>query len=411
MKHFYLTLITCLFFGQAFAQTDFRPGYIVQHGDTLRGYVDYRGAVRSSKTTTYRPAPDAKEQAFSPDQLEGYGFDREQKIYESKRVPATEAQAEQLLFLQALVKGRISIYNYRDGNDRDHFYLSKEGANLVELVEQVYTRTDPKSGKKYRVVDRPYLGVIASAFSDCPALTEKRLENVMLRHSSLAKVGIEYNRCVGSTQFIPEPKKASITLVPVVALSFPSLHVSGSHYYARGDFRSTGLGLGGGIAMQVANPSMSEKLSLIVELLYAPYRFEGKVEGTYNTGRTTSYDLLFDLNYLKLPLQLRYTFPKGKVRPFANIGPSYSYAVHSKRVESRYSSFHSTSYSEEKEALPGSEFKSHMFGAVAGVGIVYPIRTKTLFLETRYETTEGISMLLSLPSSIKTFSLMAGYKF
>lgn len=93
------------------------------------------------------------------------------------------------------------------------------------------------------------------------------------------------------------------------------------------------------------------------------------------------------------------------------MGASYSYAVHSKRVESRYSSFHSTSYSEEKEALPGSDFKSHMFGAVAGVGILYPVKTKTFVLETRYETTEGISRLLSLRSSIKTFSLMAGYRF
>ncbi|PVY42965.1 hypothetical protein [Pontibacter virosus] len=281
MKYLYLPLFLCLFLTPSFAQQDFRLGYIVRGGDTLQGYVDYRGAIRNSKIATFKASDNGVAHTYSPDEIVAYGFKNEKKVYESWQVPTPDRKRYEHLFLHVLVKGKVSIYTYRDDNDSDRFFLSKDGADLVELVEQVYTRADPKTGKRYRVVDRPFIGVIASAFLDCSSLTENHLENVMLRHSSLIKVATAYNECFDSSQFTHEPKKATVTLMPIVAFTLPSLHVSGSHYYARGDYRSTGLGLGGAIAMQVANPSMSEKLSLIVELLYAPYRFEGTVEGTY----------------------------------------------------------------------------------------------------------------------------------
>ncbi|WP_299702271.1 outer membrane beta-barrel protein [uncultured Pontibacter sp.] len=411
MKHLYLTLLAFLFFAQAFAQKDFRTGYIVQDHDTLRGYVDYRGANRNSKTATFKSTLESTEQAYTPAQLAGYGFDKENKAYESKVVPATETQPEQLLFLHALVKGKASLYNYRDDLDRDRFYFSKDNAVLVELTEHNYTSKDPKTGKTYRTVEKPYLGVLGSAFYDCASLSENRLKTVALQHSSLTKVVQTYNQCMGSTQYAKEPKKTSYKPVPMLTFSIPSLNMAGEHSYAKGSYSSTGIGLGAGVAMQVSNPAVSEKISLLFELLYAPYRFEGTVQTNYSSGRTTVHELLFDLHYLKLPVQLRYTFPKGKVRPFINVGASYSYAVYTNRQLKTTSTFHSTSYTEESEALPGSDFRPSMLGTLGGIGIMYPIKDRTLFLETRYESADGISRIIMLPSSIKTFSLMAGYSF
>jgi hypothetical protein len=411
MKHFYITLITLLTFTQAFAQKDFRPGYVIQHGDTVRGYVDYRGAVRSSKVATFKTTLNSNEQVYTPTQLMGYGFDKENKVYESKTIPATEAQAEQQLFLHALVKGKASLYTYRDDSDLDRFFFSKDDAALVKLTEQAYTRKDPKTGKSYRVVDQPFLDLLASAFNDCPDLKEDRLKSVKLHANSLIKLTEEYNQCVGSTQYIKEPKKTVVTIMPVLTFARPSLETDGTHYYAKGSYSHTGLGLGGGLAMQFSYPAMSEKLSILLELLYAPYRFEGEIRNKPHNGRTTDYELLFDLHYLKIPAQLRYTFPKGKIRPYANLGVSYSYAAHSNRVEKKSSTFQSTSYEEESEALSGRNFKRQMFGAVAGAGLILPIRDNALFIETRYESMDGITRMLSLPNSIKSLSLQVGYSF
>jgi hypothetical protein len=411
MKHLYLFFFAFLISAQTFAQKDFRAGYVVQNSDTIRGFVDYRGAVRSSKTTTFKTTLNANEQTYTPTQVAGYGFEKEGKVYESKTIPATEAQAEQQLFLHALAKGKASLYSYRDDSDRDRFLFSKDDAALVELTEQIYTRKDPKTGKSYRVVDQPFLGLLASAFHDCPDLKEDRLKSVKLQANSLIKLTEEYNQCVGSTQYIKEPKKTAVTFMPVLTFARPSLETDGTHYYAKGSYSHTGLGLGGGIAMQVSNPAMSEKLTILLELLYAPYRFEGEIRNNPHNGRTTDYELLFDLHYLKIPAQLRYTFPKGKIRPYANLGVSYSYAAHSNRVEKKSSTFYNTSYEEESEALPGKDFRRQMFGAVAGAGLILPIQNKALFIETRYEAMDGITRLLSLSNSIRSISLQVGYSF
>ena len=412
MKQLYLICsLTLLLVAPAFAQKDFRPGYIIQNNDTLRGYVDYRGAVRSSKTTSFKASQNGADQAYSPKQISGYGFVKEHKVYEAQTVPADGAQPAQRLFLQVLAKGKATVYTYRGDSDVDFFYLSKDGGDLVELKEHVYNKKDPKTGKTFRMVDNLYLGVLGSAFSDCAAMSEERLRNVLLRHSSLTKIAKDYNDCMGSGQYAQPSRKTNLTVYPVLFFSNPTLHMSGEHPYAKASFENTHIGLGGGIGLEFSNPTVSEKLSLVLELLYAPYRFEGEIENITNMGRTTNHDLLFDLHYLKLPAQLRYTFPKGRVRPFINAGASFTYAISADRVEIKNSTFQGTSYTEASEALPDGNYKQYMFGGQAGIGLLYPLGGGALLVETRYEMTEGISNLLSLASSIKGFSLQAGYRF
>ncbi|MCP2043741.1 outer membrane beta-barrel protein [Pontibacter sp. HSC-36F09] len=412
MKQLYLIFIlTLLVAAPAFAQKDFREGYIVQNYDTLQGYVDYRGAIRNSKTTTFKANPGAAEQAYSPDQLTGYGFVKENKVYEAHTIPADGAQPVLRLFLQVLTKGRASLYSYRDDSDLDHFYLSKDGDDLVELRENVYNKKDPETGKTFRMVDKLYLGVLGSAFADCPAMSEERFRNTTFRHGGLTKIVNDYNECMDSNQYVQPSRKTTVKPYPVLFISKPTLQMTGEHPYSEASFSTTGLGLGGGVALEVSNPTISEKLTLVLELLYTPYRFEGEIRDVNNSGRTTQHDILLDLHYLKLPAQLRYTFPKGKFRPFVNAGVSYSYAISTDRVETKTSTFHNTSYTEVSEAMPGSIFKQYMFGAQAGIGILYPMHNRALLIETRYETTEGISNIRSLASSVKGFSIMAGYRF
>ncbi|PKV63161.1 outer membrane beta-barrel protein [Pontibacter ramchanderi] len=412
MKHFYLTLLLiAVFIAPAFSQKDFRPGYIVQNDDTLRGFVDYRGAVRSSKTTTFKTDLNATEQDFDPTQLAAYGFAKENKAYEAQVIPAEEGQPAQRLFLQVLAKGKVSIYTHRDDSDLDRFYLSKDGAELVELKARVYNKKDPKTGKTFRMVENLYLGVLGSAFFDCSALSEERLRNTTLRHSSLTKIANDYNECMGGEQYTQPSRKTIVKPYPLLAFSKATLQMSGEHPYAKATFQHTGLGLGGGLGLEVTNPTISEKLSFMLELLYAPYRYEGEIRNITNLGRTTNYDILLDLHYLKVPAQLRYTFPKGRIRPFINAGASYAYAISTDRVETKNSTFQNTSYTEVTEAMPDGIYKQYMFGAQAGIGLVYPIRGRALLIETRYETTEGISSVRSLSSSIKGFSFQAGYKF
>ena len=52
-----------------------------------------------------------------------------------------------------------------------------------------------------------------------------------------------------------------------------------------------------------------------VETLFRTYEARGVGEGVFD-----EYDVLFKLSYLRINALLRYTYPKGKVRPFLGAG-------------------------------------------------------------------------------------------
>ncbi len=412
MRHFYLFCLLLLSGTQAFAQQDFRPGYIVRNGDTLTGHVDYRGAIRNSRIATFRSSPEAQPQAFTPADIAAYGFLEEKKAYESWRVPSPDGQRYEQLFLHLLIKGKASVYTLRDERDRDRFYLAHNGAELVELVESSYTQKDPKSGKIYKILDQAYLGVLTSAFADCPDITQKRLSTVKLNANSLHKVALEYNLCTNATIAHVQPQvRVKVQVMPLLSYTHGSLKPYGYSYHAAVDYQNTSPGIGGGLGINFSNAALSEKLSVQVELLYAPYRFNGEVLDVPYFDGLTDHQVTFNLDYLKVPIQLRYTLPTGSIRPFLNLGVSYSHVLRSERIERMRNTTKGNSYGEAYEPLFGA-FRNYTFGWLAGAGVLYPISERqALLLETRYEQVEGFSDTRGMRFPIHSLSVLAGFRF
>src|SRR5690606_28980195 len=147
------------------------------------------------RVATFKSSTEAQPKAFAPADITGYGFVEEKKAYESWRVPTPDGRSYEQLFLHMLIKGKASLYTLRDDRDRDRFYLAHNVAELVELVQSSYTQKDPLNGKIYKMLDQAYLGVLTSAFADCPGMTQKRLSTVKLNANSLHRVALEYNEC------------------------------------------------------------------------------------------------------------------------------------------------------------------------------------------------------------------------
>lgn len=56
------------------AQSDFRPGYIIQNsGDTLYGQIDYRGDLLMGSVCKFKGAVDTT-QAYAPSDIMAYRF-------------------------------------------------------------------------------------------------------------------------------------------------------------------------------------------------------------------------------------------------------------------------------------------------------------------------------------------------
>lgn len=412
MKQIYFVFLFTLFTAQAFAQKDFRPGYIVQQGDTLKGLVDYRGNTRSAKLTTFKRSPEAAEQEYAPADISGYGFPAENKYFESKTVPASDTHPVQELFVNVLIKGKANIYTHRDSFHKDHYYLSKDDGELTELTQKEYTRIDPVTRKKHKVVEQTYLSTLAAAFYDCQEPYEVQLKSVKLTASSLVAIAKRYNQCAAPEQtLIQETKsKTSITVGPVLGFTYSTLTFRGSSYLSEISFNNE-LPLSAGVAFNIAVPNLSEKLTVQIDALLVAAKFEGSIEQDPTYGRSNYYQTNFDMLYFKLPLQLRYTYPRGRLRPFVNGGLLLGYILKDTNKTHRETYMGSTSYTETKPAIPPSHVRPLMQGLTAGTGIHIPLQGKRITLEARYEINNGLSYSESMVSSINAFYLLLSYGF
>lgn len=159
--------------------------------------------------------------------------------------------------------------------------------------------------------------------------------------------------------------------------------------------------------MNAVLPYMSEKLSLQAELLYIPQKFTG-TSSFANSSDETHYT--FDLAYLKLPVQLRYTYPKGNIRPFVNAGYLVAYAVKDKNEKHTTSRGASTAPA-KSQVWADDTYRRGMDGLSGGVGLMIPIRDNALSLEGRYERDRRFSNRVGQGSGIENYSILLSYSF
>ena len=99
-----LLLYVCL---NSFAQSDFRPGYIVtMKGDTVQGLINYSSDVSNGNVCQFKKGIKATSVTYLPDQLLSYRF-IENKLYRSKKIIRDSVEAP--LFLECLIEGRASV--------------------------------------------------------------------------------------------------------------------------------------------------------------------------------------------------------------------------------------------------------------------------------------------------------------
>lgn len=413
MRSLYLTLLLLFYQSFAFAQKDFRKGYIIQGSDTISGYVDYRGDSRSAQITLFKPTLKGNEQRYTPSDIAGYGFENENKMFDSKLVLLSDSAnaIPEMLFLNALIKGKVSIYLYRDTNAQDHYFLQKDSL-LIELTTQESRRTDPETGRTYGFTYKKYIGVLNVAFADCETLSASQINNVKLNQSSLISITDKYNKCAGHQSVVSEyhKKKPGITIGPALLYSYAKLEFSGDDIFSNTIFTNENH-MGAGIFMNVTAPALSEKLSLQAELLYVPGKFTGNYSNR-KPGDIYVYDILFDLAYLKLPVQLRYTYPKGRVTPFINAGFLVIGYVVKDTQEAEITSPVLPSFYSKGPAIYEMGFKRNIQGLTAGTGLNASFGNHaTLSIEGRYELNNGLSKLADLRSKIQVFSMILSLGF
>jgi len=277
------------------AQTDFRPGYVVEtSGDTLNGEIDYRGDLLMSQICKFKDSDNTID-SYSPNDIIAFRFLRS-KFYVSKEINHKK------VFLEYLIKGKVNIYYMRDEKG-DHYYLDKEGVKLVEIpYEEGIKYVD---NKKVYFETTKHIGFLKYYMQDAPDLISRIQSVKKPEHQVLIKLAEDYhNKVCDEDKCIIYEKKHPFLKVNLEAISgivnFENIEGLNDKYY----FQI-------GILVHLWMPRTNEKIYFKTGLLYS------EVEQSADKK-----------NYLKIPTHIGYLAPNTyRIRPSISIGlgsPSYS---------------------------------------------------------------------------------------
>ncbi len=319
----FFCLIFLLCFTELKSQTDFRPGYVITNeNDTLHGYIDYRGSARNAKKCDFKKDEQSETKEFNPGEIKGYRF-IDSKYYISK-----EAGKGYFLFLEFLVNGMADLYYYFDG-ENSHYFIEKSDGQMFELSND--QEQFSANGHQYVRESKSYIGYLKYAFSDCPQILAK-IDNTEFGMKPLVNLTKKYHdyMCNGEKCIIYEKKVPAMRfkLLPFISVNFSSLNFNGLAAYLAAyqnmDFE-TSVYPALGVKLKVSLPRASEKLSL---------QFSGEAGKSYYHGSgTLSNGSVFEedqirLTSLKARGGIKYTYPKGKIRPTILAGGNILYFMH-----------------------------------------------------------------------------------
>jgi hypothetical protein len=313
----YLCLFLLFITGLVRAQTDFRAGYVIDlKNDTLMGDIDYRGDVLMGQVCTFKAPINGYITRYAPEDIAGYRF-KNDRFFVAREIKGKK------VFLEFLIKGKISIYYIRD-NEGDHYYIEKIAGKLVELPYKEGIKYDNNIGyrhdydkngneydknKAYSFSSTTHIGILIYYMQDAPEFQSEIIKLKRPEHDDLIKLAKDYHTqvCKDETCIIYKkkapPTNVNVEVVGGVSKYSISIGVVQKNYVNLGVFAHFWL------------PRMNEKLYFRTGIIYSKIDIFDEFSAIPNA--TTS------INSYKIPLYIEYIYPKGKVRPVFAYGLNF----------------------------------------------------------------------------------------
>ncbi len=296
----YLCLFLLFITGLIHAQTDFRAGYVIDlKNDTLVGDIDYRGDVLMGQVCTFRAPINGLITRYAPEDIAGYRF-KNDRFFVAREIKGKK------VFLEFLIKGKISIYYFRD-SEGDHYYIEKIAGKLVELPykegikydnDKGYRHDYDKNGneydknKAYSFSSTTHIGILIYYMQDAPEFQSEIVKLKRPEHTNLIELAREYHNivCKNESCIVYQKKKAPLNLSLEVVGGFlkydKPFGIEDKNYFSMG------------ILAHLWLPRSNEKLYFRTGIIYSSVKLDNDKVSIY-----------------KIPLQIEYIYPKGRVVP------------------------------------------------------------------------------------------------
>lgn len=377
----------------AFGQ-NFKPGYVLQQGDTLRGLVSFRETIAPPERCLFQKEGQP-ETTFYPDNLEGFGFDgRHFRTLKNKGAAH---------FAEVIVDGKAKFY--REGSS---YFVQKDTA-LIPL--STVTQKITVSGHEYTKEDKTYAIRLKSIFSDCSSLPSayEQTELWTLSPSSIekkySKVVAKYNACFGdsSSHYTATKGKPRLSFGVLAGVISSPNSASGKNQVVHSLDSSFPVSFAAGFFVDQVNPRISDHWHVRLEAMYFRTKFTSIVATSYDPAKE------IELRYttFKFPVSVAYHFNTGRAfSPYVRGGLNFLIFTQRSFVET--TDYVMGAYQSKVLDL---KIKTNTF--LAGVGVEYKVgRKHTLFAELRYDT--GFNILSSSTNDklkVRNIGLNAGFCF
>jgi hypothetical protein len=376
------------------AQKDLKKGYIITNtNDTIHGSIEFKGDISSAKKCIFLKEGASEKVDYAPLDIIAYRIE-EGKFYIAKKIK--KDGVEEVLFLEYLIEGIVSVYYYRD-ETKDHYFIEKRGEDLLELKNEI--RDAYINNVKYVAESNEYKGVLKYVFQDSPK-TSQEVDNLYLGHKSMIKIAKDYHNevCSGEQCIVFEKKKTKIKVKfgAMLGINYFTLKksvVERATYLSSNTLKSAVYPTIG-IFFKLGMPSTGEKLYFQYEINYSQRKL--KTDYTYfyyahdydfshQIKYTDNVKISMTLNSIKNAGIVGYEFPIGKISPVVQAGIFADYMVNSTYSQTTTNLNDSTSLT-----ITESPYSHFDYGLIVGLGGTYAIKQKHLIgLDFRYQMGAG----------------------
>jgi hypothetical protein len=378
----------------AFAQGDFRAGYIIKNNnDSIPGLVDYTAMRISYRVCVFKESKRGKKQKFSPEELKSYGFIKDRR-YESKSVKIADNPTKKV-FIEVIVKGNASLYLHEEV-----FYFEKD--SVVKLPKNDWQETPTETGH-FLKENKKYVGILNAEIFDCDLSADK----TKYKQSDLVNLIQNYNRCKGGEGLIYKKHLpwTKVDFQVFTGFSTSNLKVDG---FASNTFRPSRTVAGGG-SIDLSFPRLKGKILLSLEAWYGNNLYQGYAESLESNGGTRK-DIFIDVSFVKIPFSIRYNLLDENQTPYFKFGfvQYNNRSAQLKTITEQEVNGVVTTSSEEGELNGKSQ---HGFWLGAGYTKVIYSRLK-IFSELRFEQTNGfLGSTIQSSASITSLQVLLGLRF
>jgi hypothetical protein len=362
------------------AQRNYVPGYIITNkADTVKGFINNISNKSKQSECLFKETESSEVKAFSPQDIKAYWIQGD-IYYESKRVRLADGQIK-TVFAEVLVKGKASLLLVNE-----EFYLEHDSLHRIPQGNKLPSTS---TTSQQTVNAKKYIGTLRALTLDCPPVGVD-FNRVRYNQSDFVKVAQKYNDCLHSQYYTYKKglasNKVSFRLVGGLNMSkvvFKNLP-AGTFDLATSAF--------GGAGIELSSPQAGSRINFLFEIWYSKNSFKGVSEHqrlTYEK-QVDTYEI--NVNYLRIPVGIKYYLSKGNVSSYLKAG--LSYYIFSKKSESKLSQVRVNTQDNSSENISdgyAALVNSGQFTGWAGPGLQFNMGDKMkLSTEVQYEVGSGV---------------------